>query len=487
VIGSPVTRKIATRSAIFSGAAQAYRAGLTFVSSVILTRLLTPADFGLIAMVSACVSLVGLMQDLGLNQATIQREHVSEAQLSALFWLSTCISLTFALILSISSPLIVWFFGDSRLSDLTLAFAFLVFLGGLQSQHFALLCRELRFGTLAGIDMIGATASFIGGVTTAWLTSSYWSLFIATLASTVVRLGCVWFACTFRPGFPSFEGKSKDFIHFGFGVTGFNIANYFSRNADNFLIGRYYGAEQLGYYDRAYKLLLFPLSQIQAPLGGLIVPILARLQQDPIRYRTAYGETVTLFMILFQPALLFLTMFSETVFAMLFGPEWAPAAPIFRFLGFCGLHQVMTSTTGWLYLSQGRSAALLRIGVFNAVVTVASFISGLPWGALGVAKAYTMVNYLILLPVTWWHSGNSRFVSTADLVRISAPHAVATAAAAAVLALCSMLVRTPGLSGCIGLLAISYAAYGVAMLSFPTKRQIIVDNFRMLSRLFLDD
>jgi PST family polysaccharide transporter len=479
----PGTRDRAAKGALFTGAAQVYRVVVGFASSVLLARLLTPADFGLIAMVSSCIALVSLIQDLGLNQATIQRERISQAQTSALFWLSFGFSVTLALALAVCAPAVAWFFKDSRLTGLTIAFAFLVVLGGSQSQQLAVLNRELRFKALAGIDVASVTASTIAGVGVAWLTSSYWALFIAGAASTIVSLVCAWTLGSFWPGRPSFEGDFREFLHFGSGVSGFNILNYLSRNADNLLIGKFYGGEQLGYYDRAYRMFLFPLSQILGPLGRVMLPVLARLRSNPERYRKAYTESISLLMIATQPGLVFAIVFAEDVFSILLGPHWILAAPIFRWLGVAGLHQIMTSTVGWLYMSQGRGGDFFKIGLFGAVTTVTSFVLGLPWGPLGVAIAYTIANYVVLLPATWWSTGRHGPVSTRDLLAAAIPHVVGTSMSAVVMISIASVINTPSFLDCVALVTLSYLVYGLVLTFFPQKRSVLGENLRMLGRM----
>jgi len=456
---------------------------LTFLSSVILTRLLTPNDFGLIAMVSSCVALVTVVQDLGLTQATIQRDKISQAQLSALFWLATGISVLLAFALALSAPLVASFFGDFRLVTLTVAFALLVFLGGVQSQQCAILCRELRFKALAGIDVIGVVVGFLAGVVVAWLTLSYWALFVANLATSLIRIACLWFVCPLRLSRPSFEGEFKQIMHFGSGVSGFNLVNYFTRNADNLMIGRYYGSEQLGYYDRAYRLLLFPLSQILNPLGGIIIPLLSRTRTDIRRYKKIYAESISLLMIVAQPGIVFATIFADSVFLALFGPKWASAAAIFRVLGVCGLLQVMTSTLGWLYLSQGRGGDFFKLGLFSAAISVTSFVVGLPWGGIGVAMAYTMANYVILAPATFWEVGRRGLIPARELLEICLPHAAATAAAGATLLLVLAGIPAPNLAMCFGLALCSYIIYVGVIIIFPVKRNIILSNVRTLAAM----
>jgi PST family polysaccharide transporter len=475
----PSTRVLAAHGAMIVGAVQAYRIGLSFLSNVLLARLLTPMDFGLVAMVSSCVAFVSIIQDLGLNQSTIQRERISQAQVSALFWLSIGFSFILALFLAASAPVVTWFFGDSRLTALTIAFAILIIFGGAQSQQLALLSREMRFKTLAWIDALAATISVAAGIITAWLTSSYWSLFVASLASVLASFACLWAVSSFRPSRPSFEGDFHEILKFGSGISGFNIVNYFARNADNLLIGRYYGAAQLGLYDRAYRLLLFPLAQIQVPLGRVMYPVLCGLQSDPERYRKAYTESTSLLMMAAQPGLVFAIVFAEDVFLILLGPQWMPAVPIFRWLGLAGLSQLMTSTVGWLFLSQGRGGDYFKFGLLNGVAAVASFVIGISWGPLGVAVAYAVANYAVTIPLAWWISGRSGPVRTRDMLVTAFPHVVATAVSAAVLMGMRIVLPLPSVFACLGLAILSYGIYGAIMIAFPKKRMMLGETLRM--------
>ena len=473
----------ATKGAILTGTAQIYRTGVNFVSSIFLARLLTPTDFGLIAMVSSCVALVMVIQDLGLNQATIQRARISRKQMSALFWLSVGSSLVLAVVLVLCAPGIAWFFEESRLTSLVVAFAVVVALGGLQSQQLALMNCEFRFEALAGIDALTTTAGAIAGVGVAWLTSSYWSLFTSSLVSMVASVVSVWLLCSFRPGPPSFEGDFREIISFGSAVSGFHIVNHFAVNADNVLIGKFYGSEPLGYYDRAYRLMLFPIWNVLGPLGRVMLPMLARLQSDPERYRKAYTECISLLMIATQPGIMFMIVYADDLFRICLGHSGRLPLP-FSVGWACGLHQVVTSTVGWLYLSQGRSRDFFRIGLFNAVTTVASFVIGLPWGPLGVAIAYTITNYAIMVPATWWSTGLRGPVSTRDMVATSVPHALATALAGAMLIELSLSTRSLSVAMLFALACLSYATYGLIILLFPKKRQLLDANLRTVVGMF---
>jgi len=476
-------RTLAARGAVFIGGVQLYRIGLSFVSIVLLARLLRPADFGLVAMATTCTSFVSVIQNLGLMQPTIQREKISSAQVNALFWFSAGFSVLLALLLAGCAPIVSWFFRDSRLTALTIGFAVLSIFGGAQSQPVALLIRAMRFKALAWIDAISATFSVPAGIIVAWLTASYWSLLVTSVVSTLISFACAWYISSFRFVRPSFEGKFHEILRYGAGVAGFNVLEYFGRNADNLLIGRYYGGEQLGLYDRAYRLLLFPLQQIQGPVSRVVHPILCRLQSEPERYRKAYTESVSLLMLVAQPGLVFAIVFAEPVFSILLGPQWTSAVPIFRWLAIAGLPQFMTFTGGWLLLSQGRGGDYFKMGVFISVASIASFVAGLPWGPVGVAAAYAVTNYLILAPGMWWITGRSGPVTFRDLLITALPHAVAVAVSAAVLGGTRIIFSSADVFTCLGLVILSYAVYGAVMILFPEKRRMLAQSLRTFTNM----
>ncbi|MCC7251277.1 lipopolysaccharide biosynthesis protein [Hyphomicrobium sp.] len=470
------TRGETAKNVLFMGAAQAWRVGIGFVFTVITARLLAPSDFGVVAMVATVTALVTMIQDLGVTQAVVQRDRIEQGHLNALFWLSAGLGAVLALLLALSAPAVAGFFAEPRLEGLMIAFAAPIVASGFQAIPFALLNRRMRFAELAAVDALAAAASFVVGIGLAWQLGSYWALYASACATALVMLVGCWWRSGFRPGRATFDRETRAMIGFGSGVTGFNLANYFSRNADNVLIGKYFGDVALGFYDRAYRLLLFPLSQIHAPIGRVMIPLLSRNLSDPERYRRSYMECVSLLLVATQPPILFATLYSEDVFRILLGERWLACAPIFAWLGLAGLHQVVTSTVGWLYISQGRGAGFFRLGLFGAVTTVASFVAGLPWGPVGVAAAYAISDYVIRLPVIWASAGREGPVTARDLCTMAAPHVLATATAATVLLALKPLADMPDALTCGILVGLSYAVYLGFLVLFPEKRGYLFRN-----------
>lgn len=433
-------------------------------------------------MVATATAFITLVKDLGISQAIIQRDTINPGQINSLFWVSIAASIVFALLLGISAPLVARFYTEPRVELLTIAFAALVLISGPQAVLGALLNRDSRFNALAIIDAASATTALAVGVICTLMWRDYWALYASAASAAIVSGIGAWLSSRYKPGAPHFDANTTQMLRFGSHISGFNIANYLSRNCDNILIGRFQGGEQLGLYDRAYRLLLFPINQIHGPVGQVLVPLLSRIQADPNKYRSTYTEAASLIMTATHPGILFAIVCAPHLFELLFGDHWIPAAPIFQWLGIIALHQVLTHTMGWLFLSQGRGSDFFRLGAYGAVVTVASFLIGLPWGALGVAASYTIVSYVVLLPLALASAGQHGPVSCRDLIELAIPHAVATIAAAIMLKAVVYNLVSIGPARLVGLVALAYLLYLCVILLFGTKRELFWRVARLVKR-----
>ena len=449
------------RGAIVTYASQTIRMATQFVSVVVMSRLLAPVDFGLIAMVAPIYGLALMLQDLGLTQTTIQRPQITLAQITALFWINVAASAGLALLLALLAPLVGWFYGDARVANLTRGFAALILISGLAAQHLALINRRMRFHYLAVLDVVSLALGVVSAISLAILLRSYWALFALPLVTTLTTAVGAWAGSGFVPGRPRRERDLRDLLHMGGGIAGFNIFNFIARNLDNVLIGHAWGDAALGLYDRAYKLLLFPLQQINAPLARVMMPTLARLQHDPVNYRIAYLRSVQMLLLVTQPGIVFTIATADTLVPVLLGEQWRAVAPIFQWLGIAALQQSTSASTGWLFVSQGRSQEYMHWGAFNAATSTAAFFAGLPWGPVGVAAAYSITQIFPRMPVLWWMATRRGPVRLRDLYGTVIPHVAATGAsflAIIVLRPVAALGPIPGLVACL------FASYAAAFL-----------------------
>jgi O-antigen/teichoic acid export membrane protein len=371
-------------------------------STAILARLLMPEQFGLIGMVAAFTGFAQIFKDLGLSQATVQQKDLTHEKVSNLFWINVCFGLLAAIVVASLSPLIAWFYGDVRLKNITIALSLSFFFSGLGVQHQALLSRKMCFNHLT---MIGIIAMFLGsltGIIMALMGFDYWSLVMKNISTSFYVTAGTWYMCRWIPGSPSRRAGIGSMLKFGADITGFNIVNYFSKNIDNILIGRFWGASALGLYDRAYRLMYLPMQRFRFPMTKVAFPALSALQNDPEKYRTYFKKLNEILAFVCMPLVMYLGIYSENIIRLILGEKWTEAAVIFRILAISAFILPVISTPDLVLQTFGLTRRYLIWGLVSSFITVIAIFIGISWGAVGVATAYTIRMYVIFFPSLWY-------------------------------------------------------------------------------------
>lgn len=414
-------------------ASQGIKFFFSMFATVILARLLTPQDYGLVGMVAVVTGFISIFKDLGLSSATIQRADLNEGQISSLFWVNISFSVFIMLLTTAISPLVVRFYGEPRLGPITIAYSAGFLLGGLTVQHEALLRRRMRFGPLAAAEIFSLLVGLSTGIYLAWRGKNYWALVFSQLSQGLAYASAVWLVCRWRPGLPVRNSGVRSLLAFGRNLTGFSIINYFARNLDNMLIGRFWGGVQLGLYARAYQLLMLPIEQISSPITSVAIPALSRLNDSPERYRNAYRRLIEKIAILTMPLMALMIATSDWVVLLLLGPKWLGVSRLFALLAIAGFIQPVSGTVGWLYVTQGRTHHMFQWGLIGSTIIIASIVAGLPWGAVGVAASYSITFVLVVTPLSVWFVARQGPVRAMDFYRAIGPPACASVFAFAAL------------------------------------------------------
>jgi PST family polysaccharide transporter len=391
-------KKRSVRGAAVTVSAQLTRIVLRFGSTAVLARLLTPEDYGLVAMTVVVTGFAGLFKDAGLTAATVQREKIAHDQISTLFWINVALGSLIALCLVAVSPLAAAFFREPRLTAIIGLTGTSFVMAGLTVQHQALLRRQMRFSALAGIEIVSMLAGIATAVAMAYAGFRYWSLVGMTLVIAASNLVAVWIAVRWRPGLPKRGCGVRPMLRFGGDVLTFSVVNYFSRHADNLLIGWYWGAGPLGLYEKAYNLLLLPITQINAPLAAVAIPALSRAWSDPARFKRYFLACLQVVASAGVPIVLVIGLFADELVFLWLGPQWAECAGLFRLLSLAALLSALSNPMGWMLTSAGFTRRYRNIGLATAPLIVAAFAIGLPFGPDGVAVAYSAVMALLMIP-----------------------------------------------------------------------------------------
>ena len=383
-------------------ASQGISIAIQLTSTVVLSRLLSPNDYGVMAMVMALTGFAGLFRDLGLSSAAIQKEELTHALQSNLFWLNVAMGALLTLVVAAASPLVAWFYGKPELAVVTFTLSLSFLLGSLGTQHGARLVREMQFARQAVAGILGALIGLVCSITLAFKGFSYWSLVWGNLAGSLATTLLFFAISPLRPGLPSKGSGVRDMLKFGANVTAFDFVNYFARNLDNLLIGRFWGPGPLGLYSRAYSLLMLPINSIRGPINAVAFPALSKLQNEPEAFRNYYLKTTSLIALISMPMAAFFFVAAKPIIHLVLGSQWSGVAPIFSCLALAAFIQPTSGFAGSLLLSLGQGRRYLLCGSFNAVIFSLSFVIGVRWGPIGVAVAYAIGNYVVLYPWLWW-------------------------------------------------------------------------------------
>jgi PST family polysaccharide transporter len=366
---------------------QGLRMLLQFGSVAALARLLTPRQFGLFGMVAFVTGFVALINDLGLNAATVQRQNLQERQVSALFWVNLGFSAACTLLMMAGAPLIALVFKEPSLTWVAIALAPTFVIAGATAQHGALLARCLDFGRLAAVDLAPFALGVAAAVGAAAAGLGVWALVIQQLVFGLMRSALILAFMPWLPSRPHFGEEERAMLRFGGNVSGFRIVNFLARNLDNALIGWYWGAPTLAVYSRAYALFMAPMSNIVPAVRQVMETTLSRVQSDEARFVKMYERSEETMAWLIFPLSILALVAAKPVVAVLLGPQWGDVVPVLRLLSIASLVQPVLASTGWLFTATGRGQELLRWGLLNSIACCVGFAVAVPFGNIGMALA----------------------------------------------------------------------------------------------------
>ncbi len=400
-------------------------------STIALARLLSPHDFGLVAMVLALIGFAPMLIDFGTSEASTQKTHITRVEISTLFWFNVSVSLVLTALLAASSNAIAGFLGEPSLTLIVLLSSTTFLMAALSTQHYALMRRAMQFQRIAAIDISANVIGSIVSVAMALNGYGYWALVakpIVTAAFTVIG---VWMCCAWLPGRPKLSSELKELVGFGVGVTGFTMTDYLARSADRLAIGFFQGAGPLGYFQNAFTIYSNLLSILTEPLHNIAASGLSKLRNDVKDLKRSWAMALSALSFFSAPAFAIVAVTGQDFVVLLLGQKWAPAGPLLCIFAVRGIAHSVERTMGWLHVAAGRSDRWMRWGLVSAVVQLMALAVGLPFGVIGVATTYTIVMFGLFIPALVY-AGRPLGIGTKDVLHAVGPQTVAGLIAVAV-------------------------------------------------------
>jgi PST family polysaccharide transporter len=455
----------AARGALVTLAGQGTRIVLQMASVIVLARLLTPNDYGLIGIVLVIVGIGEVVRDFGLSTAAVRAPHLSRQQRDNLFWLNTALGLALTAIVLALAPVVADLLHRPELQGITEALAFTFTINGLAAQYRADLNRRMTFARLAAADVVGQATALVVAILAAVLGAGYWALVAQQLAQYGTALILVvifagWRARRFRRG-----SGLRPLLVIGRNLAITQLINYLSNNLDNLTITVRFTPHALGLYSRSFQLLMTPLNQLRSPATTVALPVLVRLGDDYDRAgeylrraQLAFGYTIV-------AALAIAAGAATPIVAILLGPQWVQIPPIFALLAIAASFQLLAYVGFWVYLSRGLAANLLRYTLMTLFLQAVCIIGGSIWGIVGIAAGYLVAAGLEWPLSLWWLSRITPLPVQALLSGAGRILACAVPAGVASFAATRALADEPSVLALIAALAAGIAVYGLAMLA----------------------
>lgn len=367
----------------------------------VLSRILSPEEFGLMSMVTAFSMLAEIVRNMGMGAAIIQQQQGSDRLYNTAFCFNLIVGAGVFLVFFFGAPLMAIFYKQPLLTNLVRVFSVVYLIGSLNIVQEALMQKALAFKRLFYMDLLSVLVS--GGIAV-WLAYrgyGVWSLVIQYVSMITVSTIVLWYTSDWKPRLHFDRTVFRNLRKYSMSLFAHDVIYFFGRDTDKFIIGKYMGAAALGIYYRAYLLMLLPVNQINTIISKVMFPVFSRMQDNLPAMREAYMKATRLIAFVSFPTLSLLFILADPLILLLLGPKWVEVALYLRIFCIYGMIESINTTMYWIYKATGKATPMLRWGIISTVVIIATVIISIRWGTTGVAIGYTLVQVVLLWLPGW--------------------------------------------------------------------------------------
>ncbi len=368
---------------------------ITFLVFVVLSRLLEPEAFGLVALASVFTAFMTIFVDQGFSQAIVQKAEIEREHLDTAFWTGILVGGLMTIITIAASTLVANVFQEIKLVPIIRWLSLSFLLAAFSSTQKAILRRRLAFKSLAIRSMVETVIAGIVGVTMAFLGFGVWSLVAQTLVGTLVGAIVLWRITDWRPGLNFSVKHFRELFTFGLNIVGIKILDFSNRRSYDLLIGYFLGPVILGYYTIAYKLLLVMTQLMTGIITSVAFPAFSRLQHDREKMQLAFYKATQYTSMIAFPAFLGMSVLAPELVFSLFGEKWAASVPLMQILAFIGLLHSVSLFNSSVFKATGKPSWQLGILLITSICYVFVFLFVVRWGIVAVTTGYVVISYLL--------------------------------------------------------------------------------------------
>ena len=393
--------KLAASGIKWTSVSQVSKQIIQYVTTIILASLLDPTDFGLIVIAMVVIGFLEIFKDLGTSAAIIHSNETSNELLSSIFYANVFFGLLISVLILLFSSIIGDFYNNNNLIPVLNVLAISFFISSISIVQKSILEKDLKFGRISIIELFSACIGAATGIVFALSGYGVWSLVFQSILNNFLISILFWIYCKWRPSLLFRIRSFTSIIKYSSNLIGYNILNYLVRNVDYILIGKFLGDKELGHYYIAYKIMLYPVSNISSVISRVMFPVYSKVKFDLSRFRTIYTKVGNTIALITFPLMFGLFSISNPFANLFFANNWESGliGKLLMILAPVGLIQSVASTTGSIYQATGRTDLMFRWGIVSGVIYVGGFVIGVNYGVTGVAISYLVSTLILLFPV----------------------------------------------------------------------------------------
>lgn len=367
--------------------------------SIYLARILAPSVFGTVGLVTVFTNFAVFFIDMGFGTALIQKKETDKDYFSTVFWFNVFIGTFLYLLFFFAAPLISIFYEMPELVLVIRVLCLTFIITSITSVQSNILIKNLNFKKKVIFNWVATLIGYFVAFYLTYINYGVWAIVWMYLTTAIVNSVLYWVSSSWKPNFVFHWGKIKELSRFGLNVLGDTTINYWSRNYDNFIIGKVLGSSDLGIYTRAYSLMMLPLKNITSVFSRVLFPAFSKIQHDIPQIRMQYLKVIKYIAVITFPIMIAMALVSKEFVLLFFGENWTKMIPILSMLSILGAFQSLVSLNGLLYNSLGKAHIAFKVSLWVNLILIATFTIGVRYGIYGLTLGYLIVGTLLSFPI----------------------------------------------------------------------------------------
>ena len=399
--------------------------GFSFLATIMLARWLGPEEFGLVGMIAIFIAIGSSITDSGLTSSLIRTKNADNKDFSTVFILNLALSASVYLLLFVAAPYIADFFNQPILKNLVRVYCLSFIFSAFSAVQLARLTTDMQFKKITKLNIPGTIIGTLTGLIMGYLGFGVWSIVFMYLTTQLVQTISLWFSSNWRPALQYSKEKAQYHYGYGYKLMLSSLLDTVFKNVYNIVIGKFYSARELGFFERSKSFNEYPVTTITKVISKVTFPLLSSLQDDKERISGVYKKLMQLTFFITAPLMFGAASIAHPLFLLVLGEQWEEAVPYFQILCLAGMFYPIHAFNLNVFKVYGRSDMFLKLEIIKKIIISVGIIIGFQFGIMGLVWSSVICNYLALFVNTYYssdminYSGKNQFFDMLPIFVIS--------------------------------------------------------------------